>query len=537
MPDRLISQLAHLELLTPDPEASLAFFRDIVGLEESGRDAGSVYLRCWGDHFRYSLQLTEASQLGLGHAAWRTQGPEQLERAVVGLEAAGVGDGWRDDQLGHGPAYRFRGPGGHLHELVWEVERFDAPPELRSEFPARSQRHTGRGITPRHLDHVTVVTADPYGDAEWYRDSLGYRFMEYTLLNDESDVVVFTMVTTNEKSHDLGLVVDFSGVPGRIHHFAFWVDAVEDVLRAADLLMENGVQIEFGPGRHGMGEQTYLYFREPGGLRVEINSGGYRNYVPDWQPVKWVPSQGSNTMYRNLHMPDVDARGLPTGRDTRSRAGARESLGPGTGALMAAVGNVLVVGGGPAGLSAAAVLGKRGIDVDLVEINEELRPLGSGLTMMGPSLRALRAVDPRALEECVRQGAGHDALGFGDGHGDVHQRVELPRPAGPEYPGGFGIMRPVFWGLLADAAKRAGAKIRLSTTVEAVEQRNGVVEVGFNDGSTGSYDLVVGADGLHSRTRELAFPDAPKPFFTGQTVWRAVVPRARDRRSDHVLRP
>lgn len=311
MPDRLISQLAHLELLTPDPEASLAFFRDIVGLEESGRDAGSVYLRCWGDHFRYSLQLTEASQLGLGHAAWRTQGPEQLERAVVGLEAAGVGDGWRDDQLGHGPAYRFRGPGGHLHELVWEVERFDAPPELRSEFPARSQRHTGRGITPRHLDHVTVVTADPYGDAEWYRDSLGYRFMEYTLLNDESDVVVFTMVTTNEKSHDLGLVVDFSGVPGRIHHFAFWVDAVEDVLRAADLLMENGVQIEFGPGRHGMGEQTYLYFREPGGLRVEINSGGYRNYVPDWQPVKWVPSQGSNTMYRNLHMPDSMLEAFP----------------------------------------------------------------------------------------------------------------------------------------------------------------------------------------------------------------------------------
>jgi catechol 2,3-dioxygenase len=68
--------------------------------------------------------------------------------------------------------------------------------------------------------------------------------------------------------------------------------------------MESGTHIEFGPGRHGMGEQTYLYFREPGGIRLEINSGGYRNYQPDWEPVKWVPSQGSNTMYRNLHMPD-----------------------------------------------------------------------------------------------------------------------------------------------------------------------------------------------------------------------------------------
>jgi catechol 2,3-dioxygenase len=311
MPERLISQLAHLELLTPDPQASLDFFTEVMGLTESGRNGQSVYLRCWGDHFLHTLQLTEAPHSGLGHAGWRAEGPDELDRAVKRLEAAGVGEEWIDDEFGHGPAYRYRGPGGHVHELFWEAERYQAPGDERSEFPARAQRHTARGVAPRHLDHVTVVTKDPYADAEWYRDHLGYRFMEYTLLNDDSDVVVFTMVTTNEKSHDLGLVVDFSGVPGRIHHFAFWVDAVEDVLRAADVLMECGVYIEFGPGRHGMGEQTYLYFREPGGLRVEINSGGYRNYQPDWQPVKWVPSQGSNTMYRNLHMPDSMLEAFP----------------------------------------------------------------------------------------------------------------------------------------------------------------------------------------------------------------------------------
>jgi catechol 2,3-dioxygenase len=311
MPERLISQLAHLELLTPAPEQSLEFFTQLIGMEESGRDDRSVYLRCWGDHFLHSLQLTEARQPGLGHAAWRAEGPAELEQAVARLEESGLGEGWVEGGLGHGPAYRYRGPGGHPHELFWEVERYRAPAELQSDFPARPQRHTGRGVGPRQLDHVTVVTRDPYGDSEWYRDTLGYRFMEYTLLADESDVVVFTMMTTNEKSHDLGLVVDFSGIPGRIHHFAYWVDAVEDVLRAADVLMESGVAIEFGPGKHGMGEQTYLYFREPGGLRVEINSGGYRNYLPDWEPVRWVPSQGSNTMYRNLHMPDSMMESFP----------------------------------------------------------------------------------------------------------------------------------------------------------------------------------------------------------------------------------
>src|SRR5919201_3471417 len=304
MYERLISQLAHVELLTPKLEESARFLTDVMGLDESGRDGESIYLRCWGDFFSHSVQLTEGPAPALAHIGWRSQGPEALDRAVKQLERAGVGEGWSEGQRGHGPAFRYRGPGGHVQEVFWEVERFAAPSDERSTFPARAQRHAPRGVGARQLDHVTVNTRDPYGDSEWYRDTLGYRFMEYTGLDDNPDLIVFSMVTTNEKSHDLGLVVDFSGVPGRINNLAFWVDTVEDVLRAADVLMEAGTEIEFGPGRHGMGEQTYLYFREPGGLRLEVNSGGYRNYVPDWEPVKWVPAQGSNTMYRNLNMPD-----------------------------------------------------------------------------------------------------------------------------------------------------------------------------------------------------------------------------------------
>ena len=199
---------------------------------------------------------------------------------------------------------------------------------------------------------------------------------------------------------------------------------------------------------------------------------------------------------------------------------------------MAAVGNVLIVGGGPAGLCAATVLTKRGVEVEVVEINAEIRPLGSGLTMNGVSLRALKMVDEDALERCVRDGAGHPALTFCDVDGKVLNRIVKPQVAGPQYPGGFGIMRPLFWGLLAETAERFGAQIRLQTTVSAIQQRADAVDVEFSDGSRASYDLVVGADGLHSRVRELAFPQAPQPCFTGQTVWRAVVPRPADSDND-----
>lgn len=119
------------------------------------------------------------------------------------------------------------------------------------------------------------------------------------------------MSTNNEKSHDLGLILDQSGVPGCIHHLAWWVDSRDALLRAADILLNADVAIEFGPGRHGMGEQDYLYLREPGSLRVEVNTGGYRLYQPDWETRKWVPSQGSNTFYRSVPMPDSVMEAFP----------------------------------------------------------------------------------------------------------------------------------------------------------------------------------------------------------------------------------
>lgn len=308
--NRLIAHLAHVEVLSPRPEESLRFYADVLGLEESAREGRSVYMRGWGEWSFHSLQLTEAQEPGTGHVSWRAVSPEALEAAVARLEEAGAGEGWVEGDLGHGPAYRYRGPGGHLHEIFWEARRFEAPADARSPFPNRPQRFRPRGVAPRQIDHVTVMTADPKADAEWYARTLGSTFTEWTTMPGTEDPV-FATVTNCEKSHDLGLVRDLSGARGRAHHVAFWVDTRDELLRAADTFLNEDVGIEFGPGRHGIGEQDYLYVREPGGMRIEVNTGGYRLYEPDWEPVRWRPEQGSNDFYRNVPYKPTMSEGFP----------------------------------------------------------------------------------------------------------------------------------------------------------------------------------------------------------------------------------
>lgn len=105
-------------------------------------------------------------------------------------------------------------------------------------------------------------------------------------------------------SHDLGLVPDFTGATGRVNHLAYCLDQRQDVERAAEVFMANDSPIEFGPGIHGLDEITYLYVREPGGFRIEINAGGWENAQPDWPTTDWNPAQGGTTMWKNLTMPE-----------------------------------------------------------------------------------------------------------------------------------------------------------------------------------------------------------------------------------------
>jgi catechol 2,3-dioxygenase len=299
----LASHLAHVELLTPNPEASLWFFRDVLGLEHVESDGQSAYLRAWGDVYHHSIKLTEAPGAGLGHMAWRTIDEETLDRVAANLEQAGRGEGWIDGDRGHGRAYRYTMPDGHPGEVLWEVDWYEAPSELRSPMPSRPQRYTGHGAAVRRIDHVTLLCTEVEPQREFLEQQLGFRHRE-GIFSDDMETEIGAWLAVTNMSHDTAYLLDGKGASGRLHHVAFWHDTREEVLRAADLLKDFGFQIELGPTRHSLSEAFFLYVFEPGGNRVEIyNSGGGFRFAPDWGPVKWTVSQRPTLYWPNNETP------------------------------------------------------------------------------------------------------------------------------------------------------------------------------------------------------------------------------------------
>jgi 2-polyprenyl-6-methoxyphenol hydroxylase-like FAD-dependent oxidoreductase len=184
---------------------------------------------------------------------------------------------------------------------------------------------------------------------------------------------------------------------------------------------------------------------------------------------------------------------------------------------------VLIVGGGIAGLTLAVALRRREIAVDVVELAPQWNILGVGISLTGPTLRALKSIG--LLDRCVAVSFGFDRIVFADAAGRAFGSLDLPRLAGAEYPATVAIGRPALHDVLLQAARELGASTTLGTTVVALTQTSDAVAVEFSDGRHASYDVVVGCDGIHSAVRRLAFSDVPEASFTGLAVWRATMPR------------
>ncbi len=191
---------------------------------------------------------------------------------------------------------------------------------------------------------------------------------------------------------------------------------------------------------------------------------------------------------------------------------------------MVCISNALVVGGSIAGMSAAISLARAGVRVDVIERSDT--PQGASLAFSGRAAQAL--VDLGVYDEVRATGSpalpGSTAASLRDPNTG---EMISPGPQRPTWPGAVdavGVFRPAFLEVMTTAAEDLGVRVRKGVSYEMIDNGEDAVTVAFTDGERGTYDLLVAADGIGSKIREMIFPEVPKPTFSGQLSIRWMAP-------------
>lgn len=154
---------------------------------------------------------------------------------------------------------------------------------------------------------------------------------------------------------------------------------------------------------------------------------------------------------------------------------------------------VLIIGGGIAGLTSAIALGQRGFRIEVIEKDPDWSVYGVGIIQQANVVRAVHQLG--ILDDYLDAGFGFNFVEVYKPDGEMAARIPV-RPLVEGYPANVGIGRPALHKVLGDRAIAEGANVRLGVTAESIEDGGNKVSVDFSDGTSGEYDLVIGADGI-----------------------------------------
>ncbi len=181
---------------------------------------------------------------------------------------------------------------------------------------------------------------------------------------------------------------------------------------------------------------------------------------------------------------------------------------------------ITVLGAGVAGLAVALALARKGAVVTILEQADAIREVGAGLQISPNAARVLQALGLGDALQASKSRAA--AVELRDGpSGDLVLRMDLARLR-PDQSYHF-LHRADLIDLLAGAARAAGVQIRLLQRIDTVDLTGPRPRLVTAQGAELTPEILIGADGLHSKTRA-ALNGPARPFFTHQVAWRAVLP-------------
>lgn len=247
----MVTRLGHVKLRVPDVDASVEFLGATLGLREVERAGGCAYLTCNERH--HELILAPGSKAGYEHIGLEVPDAAALEETLAGAEKAGGRRlGPVEGEPGIAGAALVEAPGGHRFKLFhgMATDQDPAPP------PGAS------GVRAERCEHVSLDVRRLAPMAAFLREGLGFEFSDQIGNNG--------MWFRCEEIHH-GVAMVRTPKVG-LAHYAFALSSFEDFKRIGDFIKQRGETFQYGPGRHGPGNNLFIYFFDPAGVMVECCS-------------------------------------------------------------------------------------------------------------------------------------------------------------------------------------------------------------------------------------------------------------------------
>ncbi|MFG1377451.1 VOC family protein [Xanthobacter autotrophicus] len=275
----LIRQMGHVVVSTPDPLAAAQDLAEVVGLRITEQAGDAVYLSSNERHHEVTYVRGAPSIVAIGLEAESPEAVDEVHRRALSDGLTVLSD---------------RPIGPHYDKAVRIVAPGKAIFEIHTPIARNQRRHYnyGGGPRPRRIEHINAFAPDTLAFGEFCEKTLGLKLSDKT-----ADEGLRWYRAADGYHHTIAMGPGESG----LHHYAFDLHAMEDLMGIADNLARKDRALVWGPGRHGAGGNIFTYYADPNGCLVE-NSIELDRIDNDatYEPRAWDITEGLAGRWLNL---------------------------------------------------------------------------------------------------------------------------------------------------------------------------------------------------------------------------------------------
>lgn len=239
--------LHHINLSSPDPERLARFYRDTMSMPEMHKRDGMWFAQGPGRRVYFS----EGSARGLGHAGFAVRDVGALAAVRRRASAEGLAPRAFETSMFQEGAFSVTDPDGNL--IVFGL----------------SVHETGgqQGALKGPLQHLTLATQNLEAIERFYVGQLGFAISDQVA--DGEGRLRTSFMRSNHEHHSLACFLqDRAGVDHHSYETGEWIGIRDWSDHFADLL----IPLMWGPGRHGPGNNLFIFIADPDGGWIEVSA-------------------------------------------------------------------------------------------------------------------------------------------------------------------------------------------------------------------------------------------------------------------------